>query len=345
MNTNTTTKTRLLSALIIAANAGALSLPVLAQPKGAAQTAAKPAPVTGTAAEVNGEKISAADVQRRLERIQAAQPPLQGNSIEARQALEEIRKAILEDMIDFRLRVQEAKKQNLTPTPAQVDAGVAEFRKKFELSTDAQAKAFMAQQGKSMADLRQLVTESLMVDSLESKWLAPVAVTETEIAEAYRTNITRYTVPEGVRARHILVAFGKENPSEAEKAAALKKAQGLLRQAKAPGADFGTLAKANSDDTGSKDRGGDLGPFPRGLMIEPFEKAAFAAKAGEIVGPIETVFGYHIIKVEAKIPTRTLTLDEAREDLRAPLLGQKREMALAAKMEVLRQNAKIKKNL
>lgn len=352
MNTQFSTKTRRLCALIIAANASALSLPLLAQPKPAPKAPAQPAPaaykaLTGTVAEVNGEKIQAADVERRLARIRAAQPPLQADTPEARQALQEIRKAIVEEMIDFRLRVQEARKQKLTPLAAQIDTAVAEFRKKFNLTTDADAKKFLAEQGKSLGDLRQLVTEALMVSALENKWMAPVTVSEDEIGEAYRANINRYMMPESVSARHILVAFGKENPSAAEKATALKKIQDLLRQAKAPNADFGTLARANSDDTGSKDRGGDLGRFPRGLMIEPFEKAAFAAKPGEIVGPIETVFGYHLIKVEAKIPARTLTLQDAEvhEDLRVPLLDQKRKQAVVDKMTALLQSAKIKRNL
>ena len=339
------TKMRRLCALVITANVGALSLgshwPVLAQPKPNAQPAR---PATGTAAEVNGEKISNADVERILARIRAAQPPLQADTPEARKALQDIRGAVVEERIDFRLRVQEAKKLKITPSPAQVDAAVSEFRKKFNLSTDAQAKTFLAEQGKSLSDLRQLVTEALMVNSLEARWAAPVAITETEIAEAYRANITRYTIPELVRARHILVAFGKAKPTAAEKDAALKKAQGLLRQAKTPGTDFGTLAKANSDDTGSRDAGGALDAFPRGLMIEPFEKAAFAAKIGEIVGPVETVFGYHLIKVEQKIAARTLPLQEARADLRGPLLARKREIAVATQMETLRKAAKIKKS-
>lgn len=343
-----TIKMRRLCALIITANVGTLSLgsqslPLLAQPRPNAQPAR---PATGTAAEVNGEKISNADVERILARIRAAQPPLQANTPEARKALQEIRGAVVEERIDFRLRVQEARKQQIAPTPAQVDQSVAEFRKKFNLTTDAQAKAFLAEQGKSLGDLRLLVTEALMVNALESKWAAPVAITESEIAEAYRANITRYTLPELVRARHILIAFGKEKPSEAEKATALKKAQDVLRQAKATGADFGTLAKANSDDPGSKNIGGVLDLFPRGIMIEPFEKAAFAAKAGELVGPVETTFGYHLIKVEEKLAARTLPLQDpkVREDLRGPLLERKREIALAAQMEALRQNAKIKKS-
>ncbi len=335
---NTNIRTRCLSALIIAANSCALSLPVLAQTRA---PAARPA--TGTIAEVNGEKIPASDVERQLARIRAAQAPLQADTPQARQALADIRGNVLESIIDWRLEVQEAKKQKLTPTQSQIDAALADFRKKF--ASEAAMKAQLNQEGKSVADLRLLVTEGLMVNALESKWTAPVAVTEAEIGDAYRANIAVFTQPESVHARHILVAFGAQNPTAEDKAKALKKAQDLLRQAKTPGTDFGTLAKASSEDPGSKDSGGDLGAFARGTMVPSFENAAFAAKIGDIVGPVESPFGYHLIKVEEKFPSHTATLEQAHDYLREPLLKEKREKTVADKMATLHQAAKIKKNL
>ncbi len=335
---NTSIKMRCLSAIIIAANGCALSLPLLAQTKAPASR-----PMTGTVAEVNGEKISAADVERQLARIRAAQPPLQANTPEARQALQDIRGNVLESIIDWRLEVQEAKKQKLTPTAAQVDAAVEDARKQF--ASEAEMKAQLSKEGKSLADLRVLVTEGLMVNALESKWTASVAITEAEIAQAYRDNIADFGVPEGLHARHILVSFGVQNPTAEDKAKALKKAQDLLKKAQAPGADFGTLALQNSDDPGSKANGGDLGNFARGTMEPSFENAAFAAKVGQIVGPVESPYGYHIIKVEEKFPAHTATLEQVRPMLREPLLKGKREQAVADKMTALHQNAKIKKNL
>jgi parvulin-like peptidyl-prolyl isomerase len=348
MNTSTTTQTRFLSAFIIATNAGFLCLPVLAQggstPKPAAPKpapAAKPMPTTGTVAEVNGEKISAADVERQLARIREAQEPLQANTPEVRKALEEIRGNVLESIIDWRLEVQEAKKQRLTPDTAKVDAAVADFRKRFK--TETEMKAALTKEGKNVSDLRTLISEGMMVNALEAKWADAVSVTEAEIAAAYRENITQFAAPESVRARHILVAFGVEKPTQADKDKARKKAEDLLKQAKAPGADFGTLAKANSDDTGSKSSGGELGAFPRGTMVQSFEDAAFSGKKGEIVGPVESPFGYHLILVEEKFPARTLPLNEARDMMREPLLQQKREVTVTEKMAALRGNARIKK--
>jgi peptidyl-prolyl cis-trans isomerase C len=110
---------------------------------------------------------------------------------------------------------------------------------------------------------------------------------------------------EQVRARHILIrAAGSPAPSEAGKkelsdAEALAKAQDIRRKL-AAGGDFAALAAQESDDAGSKDKGGDLNFFKHGQMVPQFDQAAFSLKVGEISEPVKTQFGYHIIKVEAR---------------------------------------------
>ena len=102
---------------------------------------------------------------------------------------------------------------------------------------------------------------------------------------------------------------------EYDTSAARAKAEELLRRVRA-GEDFAKLAGEYSQDRGSKSQGGDLGWFGRGVMIKPFEDAAFALKAGEVSGVVETVFGYHIIKVEER---RALASDDGKpsEQVRA----------------------------
>ena len=110
---------------------------------------------------------------------------------------------------------------------------------------------------------------------------------------------------EQVRARHILIrAAGSPSPVDAGKkelsdAEALAKAQDI-RKKLAAGGDFAALAAQESDDTGSKDKGGDLNFFKHGQMVPAFDQAAFSLKVGEISEPVKTQFGYHIIKVEAR---------------------------------------------
>lgn len=316
--------------------------------KPAPQPAAKPAPPgptlpkgpAGVAATVNGERIPEAEVQRRITRYRSLEKSLQTDSPEAKQALQNIRSSVIDEMITWSLLVQEAKKQKIVPAPAKVDEAVAQFKKNFKDDNDM--KEQLAKEGKKPNDIRQLMTEGMQVKELQGRWMADASVTEAEIAKFYRDNIAEFGVPEGVSARHILLAFGP-NPTEADKIALKKRADDLLAQAKTKGVDFGELAQKNSDDKGSAARGGDLGPFPRGVMDKAFEDAAFGAREGEIVGPIETVYGYHIIKVENKIAARTLPLADSREDIRPFLLEQKRQKMLESKLSDVLKVAKIQK--
>lgn len=114
---------------------------------------------------------------------------------------------------------------------------------------------------------------------------------------------SRFSVPETLRARHLLVAFG------ADKDAARAKAEALLEQIRG-GADFETLAKENSDDPGSAPRGGDLGEVQRGAFDPDLEAALFEAPVGDVRGPVETDFGWHLVRVDAREPARTRPFEE-----------------------------------
>jgi peptidyl-prolyl cis-trans isomerase D len=139
-----------------------------------------------------------------------------------------------------------------------------------------------------------------------------VTVTEQEIKEYYNYNINSFKIPEKVCARHILFRL-KEDATKEETAKVRKKAEAVLKQARA-GTDFAKLAKEYSEGPTRKD-GGDLGCFSKGRMVKPFEEAAFKLKKGEISDLVKTQFGFHIIKVEDIQPAKTKTLDEVRSQI------------------------------
>ncbi|MDX8409327.1 MAG: peptidylprolyl isomerase [Mariprofundales bacterium] len=125
----------------------------------------------------------------------------------------------------------------------------------------------------------------------------------------YQANIARFSQPEQMHVRHILVKSAKA-------------AKRLLRKLK-KGADFAKLAKEKSEDQGSKMRGGDIGSFPRGRMAPPFEKAAFAlAKDGDRAGPIKTRFGYHIIERLGHTPAGQKPFDQVKTQIRHEMQQQ-----------------------
>jgi peptidyl-prolyl cis-trans isomerase D len=158
---------------------------------------------------------------------------------------------------------------------------------------------------------------------------AQVTVTPDEVKAQYAASIKQYTRNEERDAAHILIAV-KPDASDADKAAAKKKAEDLAARAKANPAKFAELAKQYSEDPGSAGQGGDLGSNPRGTMVKPFEDAVFAMKPGEIVGPVQSEFGFHVIKLLGITPARTLALDEAKGAIEADLKRQKVSQKFAA---------------
>jgi len=125
-----------------------------------------------------------------------------------------------------------------------------------------------------------------------------ITVADDDLRKYYAENEKRYSTPEERRASHILIKADKDAPA-AERAKAKAKAETLLAEVKKNPAAFADLAKKNSDDPGSAERGGDLDFFGRGAMVKPFEDAAYALKPEELSGVVESDFGYHIIKLTA----------------------------------------------
>jgi peptidyl-prolyl cis-trans isomerase D len=161
---------------------------------------------------------------------------------------------------------------------------------------------------------------------------AQVKIDPAEVKQAYEANSKQYTTNEERRASHILIAV-KKDASEAEKTKAKQKATELAAKARANPDSFATLAKENSQDPGSASQGGDLGSVSRGAMVKPFEDAVFAAKVGDIVGPVETDFGYHVIKVTGVTPGHVQSFDEVKGRIEAELKRQKAAQKFASAAE------------
>jgi peptidyl-prolyl cis-trans isomerase D len=163
-----------------------------------------------------------------------------------------------------------------------------------------------------------------------------ITVTPQEIESYYNSNLQQFQAPEQVRASHILLKTdGKDE------ATVKKQAEDILKQAKAPGADFAALAKKYSEDDGSKGNGGDLDYFPKGRMVPEFEQAAFSMQPGQISDLVKSQFGFHIIKVVDKKAAATRTLDEVRAQIQGTLTTQRLDQQLADRTRDL--DARIKK--
>ena len=154
-----------------------------------------------------------------------------------------------------------------------------------------------------------------------------VEVSDEDVRIYYEDNSDEFSQEEQVKARHILLSVDADRSAD-EARLVLEEARTRVEA----GEDFATLAAELSDDPGSKDRGGDLGFFGRGQMIAEFEEASFAAQPGDLVGPVETSFGVHLIQVEEKRAAGTRALDEVAEQIRGRLTTERSEELAAAQI-------------
>jgi peptidyl-prolyl cis-trans isomerase D len=168
------------------------------------------------------------------------------------------------------------------------------------------------------------VVDYLLVDA--SRLRAGIEVSPADIQRYYNEHADEFAQPEQVHARHILVKIDEKQSAEA---AAQKMA--AIRARLAAGEPFEKVAAETSEDPGSKSRGGDLGYFGRGRMIQEFETAAFGAKPGEIVGPIRTSFGLHLIQVLDHRAGGQQPLEEAAARIQAKLAGERADNAAEAR--------------
>ena len=158
-----------------------------------------------------------------------------------------------------------------------------------------------------------------------------IVVPEADLKAYFEQNAARLAGLEERRASHILINADKSAPAE-QRTAARTKAQALLAEVQKSPAQFGDIARKNSQDTGSAAKGGDLDFFGRGAMVKPFEEAVFALNKGDISGIVETEFGFHIIRLtDIKVPEQK-TFESQRAKLEAEVRGQlaQRKFAEAA---------------
>lgn len=176
--------------------------------------------------------------------------------------------------------------------------------------------------GTSPQELQSKMTDESTAEAVLERELN-IKVSDEAVKKFYDDNPSKFEQPEMVRASHILIGTrdeaNKELPED-QKSAKHKKAEDVLKRARA-GEDFAKLAKENSDDPGSKDKGGEY-QFARGQMVPEFETAAFSLKTNQISDIVTTTYGYHIIKLSEKIPAKKIELAKVAPDVKEYLKQQ-----------------------
>jgi peptidyl-prolyl cis-trans isomerase C len=319
-----------------AANPAAAAAPSSAAPQAQpapAEIKPVPAQLPDVVARVNGEAIGREEFEKAVKNIEAnaggAVPPDQRDRVF---------RGVLDQMIGYKLLIQETKTRKLTVADEELDKRIAQIQSQFP--SEEAFKQTLAQQNVTLAQLRADARNDLLVSNmLQAELGSKLTVTPAQIDDFYKKNPAQFQQPERVRASHILIGF-PQNADEAAKTAARAKAAEVLKEVKA-GKDFAALAKQYSSDPGSAQNGGDLGFFQQGQMVPPFDKAAFSMKPGETSDLVETTFGVHIIRVVDRQSPRTVPIDEVRPQIQQYLEGQGRQQATQAFVDTLKSKGKI----
>lgn len=288
-------------------------------------------------AKVNGEIITLSQVQEEGYPLLAKlQTEFSGEALRARQQL--VEQQMLERIIDRILQVQQARKRGLTVSAQEVDAALQDIMRQNNL-TEEEFKRILAEEDIDYLEYRNHIEEQLLVSRLLNiEVRSKIRVDLKEIEEYYQRHQNQYGGEMQFRVRHILFLTNGSNGTMEK---ARENAQIVLEKLR-NGEDFVTLARLYSQDP-SASSGGDLGFLKQGEMLPAFEEALKRLEVGEISEPIQTKYGFHIIRLEEKRGGEQKPLEAVRADIENLLINQKMQRRYEEWMKELRDAAYIER--
>ncbi|HVR37450.1 MAG TPA: peptidylprolyl isomerase [Thermoanaerobaculia bacterium] len=285
--------------------------------------------------------VTRTQYERRLRDAYAEAEQGGGATADASKRREEIRKNLPNEIINELLVKDRADRIGLVITDADIKDAVGRLKQQYGISTDEQFEDSLRKSGLTRAEMEARLRDTLITNKVFSRELRNREdLSDRELRERYDREKEHYRLPERAHLREIVII----RPETAAKLSeAQQKAKDVTAAAKQPGTDFSKLASTMSD-SGTRDKGGDLGEVGRGELLPDLDKAVFAATAGSILGPIETKSGWHIIKVESRLPSEVPAFESVKDRLRRDASDETFQRDLKAYMESLRKDAFIQIN-
>ena len=286
--------------------------------------------------EVNGAKFTQKELDEKIDRtiasVQGMVPPEQLGQFRGN-----LKDKLVEDFVTRTLISEQIEKNKIKADDAEVAKAMEEVQGK--VPPGMTLEEMLKQGGITVEELKENITFSLRANKLfETQVQTDYIPTDAEIQKYYDDNKKKFDTPETVHARHILIKVDEKDDDKV-KAEKKKKIEALRKQL-TEGADFEKLAKENSECP-SKERGGDLGTFPRGRMVKPFEDVAFKLPDNELSPVVETKFGYHIIQVLEHNEAENKSLESVKVTITETLQNQKKQQMAKSYIDGLREKAKI----
>jgi peptidyl-prolyl cis-trans isomerase SurA len=306
--------------------------------------------------KVNGEILTKTDLEARQistlrQRGQQIDLKSEQGNAQLKKLLDEVTPMILVDAVDEMLIVQRGKELGYKLSDDQFKAAVDSIKKENKIETEEQFQAALKQEGMTMADLRRNFEKTMIISRVEqNEVLGRVGVSEEEARKYYDAHTSEFTSPPTVTLREILVAV-PVNPKGINVAAddAAKEKADKIRARALAGESFEKLA-ADLSESPSRANAGLIGPISMQDLSPDFQKLLAGMKPGDVAAPIRTQRGYQILKLESTTGSRTLTFEQARDQIGDHVFAGKRQAEFRKWLEKLRgeaiiewKNADIKK--
>lgn len=247
---------------------------------------------------------------------------------------------IMPQLVGIEITKAYAQEHNITASDEEVDKEIEKIKEQVgeqarssgqDLSDQKAYEQALKQNNITEDQLRKDIRENLPVQKVQEKVVGGAEPSDEEVQKYYDQNKeAQFTTPEQRCVRHIL--FNKDQKQKAEE----------VKQQLQNGGDFAKLAKQYSQDPGSAEKGGDLGCLGKGETVPDFEEAAFGAEQGEIIGPVQTQFGYHLLEVTEIKPKHTRSLGEVESQIKSQLATQKQSEEFSKWIEEQKKERDVK---
>jgi parvulin-like peptidyl-prolyl isomerase len=304
--------------------------------------------VTASAAEVLeavvvrvGDRIvTRTQYERRLREtyneIEHTAPP------EQRAALKEkARTSLVDELVSELLIKDRADRLGLSVTDAEIKEAIGRLKQQYGITTDEQFEQSLRSSGLTRAEMEARLRDTLTTNKVFGRELRNRSeATDEELKARYNREKDQYRLPERAHLREIVV-LKPEAAGQLDEAR--QRATEVAEAARKAGTDFAALATTMSE-SGSRDKGGDLGEVAKGDLVAELDQAVFNAAPGTVIGPLETKSAWHIMKVEQRLPSEVPAFESIKDRLRKDATEETFERDYKAYIENLRKDAFIQVN-
>jgi parvulin-like peptidyl-prolyl isomerase len=256
-------------------------------------------------------------------------------------AREAFRKNLVNELINELLIKDRADRLNISVTDSDVKDAVGRLKQQYGISTDEQFESSLRSSGLTRKEMEARLRESLITQKVFARELRNRAdLSDAELRERYNREKDQYRLPERAHLREIVVL---KPEGEAKLAEARQRAAEIAEAVRKPGTEFASVAGTMSE-SGTRDKGGDLGEVAKGDMVAELDKAVFNAQNGAILGPIESKSAFHIILVEQRLPSEVPGFESVKDRLKRDASEETFQRDYQNYIESLRKDAFIQIN-